>query len=157
MRSLFLTTFLLLSFSASATTVTLNFEEFTSPDLTNVLQTQGFRFRSDQFFASGIVVEGSPAIGLTPPEVRLELIDESNTFSLASWDILGDQADTEISVVGYLEGGGAVNASFTAVSGVYTTYNFSSEWQNLEYVEFSHSDPVVADNIVASVIPIPAF
>ena len=143
---------------ASAATIT--FEDVAKGTDCGYIESQGFRFDNDTFERCEIWSVGSGNQYLlvdtlvNPAQFTMESVSGEN-FALLSFEHNG----TPFSLTGFYAGGGTVLID-TPIAGDWLSFSLDSSWQNLQKVEFYSPGGIffaaALDNIVVSVVPIPA-
>jgi len=150
---------MIFSFGANATVI--DFEEFTTNNFYDSVDTNGYSITGDPFYiGSGLGNGGSYGMGVLA-DVELTLTNESaSLFSLVSIDAISFSPSQPLTVTGYYAVGGEITTTLSITGGsVFTdmlTYNFSNAWQGLSAVTFLTNDNMNMDNLVVAAVPIPA-
>jgi hypothetical protein len=164
MRRFYLCLFLLLSATANAATVTIDFEElaggpYSGVNLPASLPTKGYTLERSAsppgFGENGFPGGIGPAVnGVPDPVSGTELLSycastfcgtepfvftlsnaSSLSFSLHSLDFASNSSLVQLQVVGYLSAGGTLNASMFADGAGWQTLVLGSAWSGLERIE----------------------
>jgi hypothetical protein len=155
MRSL-LMSMLLVTAASNAEVVTVDFESFTNAEYGVV--SNGF------YFDNGFVSLGGTSEGgfiWQPGETTTMTQVGGASFDLLSLDYTRVGSLAPYQVVGHIDGGGSVSASFSGVGEVFewNLFNFDSSWINLTSVDIIGTplDFYGIDNVVVvSAVPLPA-
>jgi hypothetical protein len=157
MRLFFMLATLALSQNIFATTI--DFGEFPSGITPGSLVSKGFSFESDNDFVLSDLSLTSNALNFCPDCSLAFFSFDGSAFSLSSFDFTAvGSPDIGMLVTGTYQGGGTVALNMP-VNSVTQTFNFGSDWSNLDQVVISTSGTPFAnaiDNIVLTAVPIPA-
>jgi hypothetical protein len=186
MRSIFLTMLLLVSASANAAPITIDFEEFSGETFSfpNPLYSKDYVIEQSEpniNFPDGYPGSvGEPIYGVplqgdggnvfnycadafchgdVPPLFTLSTVND-NPFDLFSVDFAANNVG-QLQVTGYYIGGGSISETIFADGTSWQTQAFGAGWSNLDRVEFLTplfvgSGTAALDNIVVSTVPVPA-
>jgi hypothetical protein len=186
MRSIQLMMLLLVSVSANAAQISMDFEEFSGEtfDFPNPLYSKGYVIEQsvpsinwpDGYPGSvgepiyGVPLQGGGGNvfnycadafchGDVPPLFTMSRVND-NPFNLFSVDFAANSAG-QLQVTGYYAGGGSISTAIFTDGTSWQTQAFGAGWSNLDRVEFL--TPLIAgggtaalDNIAVSAVPVPA-
>ena len=161
MRSMIVIILLLGATTASAATITIDFNELAAVYPASTIDTKGYRFTAG---SEGLGVGfnwgpgGTGAMAMSGDGNTMELI-YGGTFSLESFDMRTFSGFNEnIVITGFFESGGEISTSLTITGSYAPDYLFSDAWQDLASVQFDTTGVLYIDNIVtvANVVPVPA-
>ena len=173
MRLIIFASILAATFSVKAETVTLDFEEQTFSNFSDgPVVSQGYLLSTSASGASGWGSFGGSdsersQFYCSGCSATMEQI-EGNSFTLNSLELSSYGFFTEdrsITLTGFYTGGGSVSTVLTATTDPdnWTAYDFGSDWQNLQSLEFgaligepSYGQSIGFDNVVVSSVPVPA-
>ena len=186
MRSSILLLLLFISASASAVSLTLDFEEFNGETFyfPNPLYTKGYVVEqgapnqnypdgypgsiSDPIYNVPLQDGGGNVFNYcadvfcheeVPPLFTLSRVND-NPFELFSLDFAANGL-AELQITGYYIGGGSISTAILTDGVSWQTYAVGNGWSNLDRVEFltplfGFGGSAALDNIVVSTVPVPA-
>jgi hypothetical protein len=177
MRAGFFILLVLGAASASASTVTIDFEELPEGNVSNPFTSKGYTF--SHAYSAGIILMVTPnesttgqmmtvCDGCAFPTVISMQEDNGNLFELSSFDagynLASPSWNRSLTVTGMYADNSQISAVFDSIGGFTETINLGGPgWSNLESVSFSWDADVSSgldirglDNINVTAVPIPA-
>lgn len=163
---------LLITTNALASQITIDFEELTgfAGGAPMSFDSKGFTFTSEFSGATAVLSASSAPSSLFlgfAPSANFAVLESStgDSFSLETVDAgFNFGVPRDFSIEGYNSSGLQISQSFSSLGGFYSSITLGSGWDNLTSVRFvidqsNNPEPfniLGLDNIVVSVIPLPA-